>query len=170
LRGPAGLGRVYEDGRILQRTLDVIRERPLWELPRDSRLLVEETTHPEALDSLAKWEKHRDWIEGTILAQLRAALGGVLKEEPFGEFHYPDKSERVATRLGAGTLEIPLDKPAWSPFGVEVHRVLIPAHLLPPGEFPEEAIHPEPFEGGFGFRLGSRRYRYTRFGLERDDA
>jgi CRISPR-associated endonuclease/helicase Cas3 len=170
LRGPAGLGRVYEDGRILQRTLDVIRERPLWELPRDSRLLVEETTHPEALDSLAKWEKHRDWIEGTILAQLRAALGGVLKEEPFGEFHYPDKSERVATRLGAGTLEIPLDKPAWSPFGVEVHRVLIPAHLLPPGEFPEEALHPEPFEGGFGFRLGSRRYRYTRFGLERDDA
>jgi CRISPR-associated endonuclease/helicase Cas3 len=171
LRGPTGLGRVYEDGRVLQRTLELVERGHAWELPADNRRLVEEATHPDALDALPEpWAKHRDWLEGTLLAQVRAALAGVLKEEPFGDLHYPDKSERVATRLGAGTLELPLEEPAASPFGQTIHRVLIPAHLLPQETIHEESVRAEPTAEGFRFMLGTLRYRYTRLGLEKDDA
>lgn len=170
LRGPAGLGSVYEDGRVLQRTLEELQAREHLTVPRDARALIEFTTHPDAWARLpTEWEAHKDWLEGKRLAELRAAVAAALKDEPFGELHYSDKSEKVVTRLGASAFDVPLATPCCSPFGVAIERVQIPAHWLPDGPLPD-AVEAQPIEQGFRFALGGRAFRYTRFGMEKDDA
>lgn len=170
LRGPAGLGSVYDDGRVLQRTLEELSARTAIVLPEDSRALIERTTHPEAWAELPpEWGPHCAWLEGARLAELRAAVGAVLKEEPFGDLHYSDKSEKVVTRLGTPTFDVPLTAPCRSAFGIPVERVQVPAHWLPDAPLPD-TVTAEPNAEGFRFVLGDRAFRYTRFGLEKDDA
>lgn len=170
LRGPAGLGSVYDDGRVLQRTLEELSARAAIVLPEDSRALIERTTHPEAWAELPpEWGPHCAWLEGARLAELRAAVGAVLKEEPFGDLHYSDKSEKVVTRLGTPTFDVPLTTPCRSAFGIPVERVQIPAHWLPDAPLPD-TVTAESNAEGFRFVLGDRAFRYTRFGLEKDDA
>lgn len=169
LHAPAGLGSVYADGRILARTWLELAERGELHLPEDARALIEYTTHPEAIAALPdEWRAHGQHIEGKELAEIRAALHSVLDNIPFGELHYPDKSERVVTRLGLSTLDLPLEEPCGSPFGTLVERILIPAHWLPEGGLPD-TVAAQPNDDGFNFRIGDRAFRYTRFGLEKDD-
>jgi CRISPR-associated endonuclease/helicase Cas3 len=170
LRGPAGLGSVYADGRVLARTWDELARRPVLRLPQEARALIERATHPEAWDVLPRmWQAHGAHIEGKELADMRAALRAVLDEQPFGELHYADKSEKVLTRLGRPTFDLPLATPMTSPFGASIQRVQIPAHWLPEGEVPEH-VNATATAGGFRFQVGNRPFCYTRFGLEKDDA
>jgi len=170
LCGPAGLGSVYDDGRVLQRTLEELANHPQLRLPDDNRLLIEATTHTDAWAQLpSEWMPHVRWLEGSRLTELRAAFAAVLKDEPFGDLHYPDKSERVVTRLGRPTADVPLMTPCRSPFGTPIARVQVPAHWLPEGDLPQ-VIAAEPTPEGFRFSLGTQNFRYTRFGLEKDDA
>lgn len=169
LRGPAGIGSVYADGRILQKTLDVLRACSEIVLPDDNRSLVENATHPDALKDLGMaWSKHRDELEGKQLMELRLALTSTAQEHPFGELRYPGSDERIFTRLGTHGIEICLDPPPISPFGNTIKRIAIPEHMLPlknSVRWPE-SVSPEVNSSGFDFSLGSRRYRYTRFGFE----
>lgn len=170
LRAPAGLGAVYPDGRVLQRTLDLLRERPEIEIPADNRRLVEQTTHPDSWALLQpEWRTHGAHVEGEELAKVRAALTSTIGDLPFGELHYAAPDERVASRLGAGNLDLPLAHPMSHPFGTLVRSVGIPAHMAPRGPAPD-TIDAEPCDDGFRFTIGTRRYRYTRYGLEFDDA
>jgi CRISPR-associated endonuclease/helicase Cas3 len=50
-----------------------------------------------------------------------------------------------------------------------IARVAIPARWLEGVALPE-TITPEPTPHGFRFTVGTQRFRYTRFGLEREDA
>lgn len=171
LRGPAGLGSVYPDGRVLQRTLDVLRSNPEIEIPKDNRALVEQTTHPDALAELAEaWRSHAQDVEGQRMAQVRAAITGTLDDQPFGELQYQAPEERVATRLGAGNLDLPLAHPVSQPFSTVARSVSIPAHMAPKVQTLPERVDATVSDDGFRFSLGERRYRYTRFGLEIDDA
>lgn len=168
-RGPAGLGTVYPDGRVLQRTLDVLRAGPEFELPRDNRQLVEQTTHPEAWCRLPEaWRPHARDVDGRQMAQVQAALTGTVTETPFGELQYSAPEERVATRLGAGNLDLPLAHPMSQPFDILVRSIGIPAHMAPKATSLAERIDATICEDGFRFTLGERQYRYTRFGLEID--
>ena len=171
-RGPAGIGRVYEDARVLQRTLDVLREGRRMVLPEDNRRLVELATHPDALSRLEgeAWRRHGEWIEGTLLSKLREALTNTVDEAPFGELQYRAPDERVTTRLGARDLALPLGKPVVSPFGCTLTRIGLPSHLVASDTAIPETVRVEPTADGFAFGLGTRRYRYTRFGLEIEDA
>ncbi|HWO99907.1 MAG TPA: CRISPR-associated helicase Cas3' [Methylococcus sp.] len=170
LHGPAGLGPVYADGRVLQRTLDVLRERSILTIPEDNRFLVEYTTHPDALSTLGEaWKPHVQWIEGSVLSEIRQAMASTLKDAPFWDLHYPDKSERVLTRLGEQGWDLPLATPVASPFGAIVDRIVIPAQWLPDGLNPPECIEAGYTAKGFAFALGAHRFRYTRFGLEKED-
>ncbi len=172
LRGPAGLGTVYEDGRVLQRTANLLREHPRLDLPDQNRWLVEATTHPEALGRLdATWRRHADQGLGKLLNELRAAETSVLTDRPFGELRYKAPEERVATRLGAGAIELLLDRPATSPFGVPVAHIGISAHMLPHADLKTlpERLATTPTPDGFAFELAGKRFRYTRLGLESDD-
>ena len=175
-RGPAGIGPVYPDLRILQCTLDALRDRPNLVIPRDNRGLVEVATHPDALARLTggAWDRHAHYITGTLLAEIRQAELGRLETKPFGECHFPAKSDaRITTRLGTGSYTLPLATPMASPFGRTIEELAIPAHLLP-GEALQatllEAHHLEATPDGFRFTLMGHAYRYTRFGLEKDDA
>lgn len=170
LRAPAGLGTVYPDGRVLQRTLDLLCERPEIEIPADNRRLVEQTTHPDAWALLRpEWSTHGAAVEGNELAKVRAALTSAIGDLPFGELHYAAPEERVTTRLGAANLDLPLAHAMSLPFATLVRSVGIPAHMAPREPAPD-VIDAEACEDGFRFVLGTRRYRYTRYGLEFDDA
>lgn len=170
LRAPAGLGSVYADGRVLACTWAQLHQHPVIELPRQARHLIEHTTHPEALDALPEiWHTHGRQLMGKVQAEIVQALRSVLDDKPFGDLHYADKSERVLTRLGRPTFEIPLSEPVPSPFGVDIHRVAIPSHWLTEGQAPE-SVRAESTEEGFRFTIGATVFRYTRFGLEKDDA
>lgn len=172
LRGPAGLGTVYEDGRVLQRTLDLLRAKPTLDLPSDNRRLIEQATHPEALAALGDaWVSHGHQVEGRGLADVRAAITNALDDQtPFGEFQYRAPEDRVATRLGAGHLDLPLAQPMSQPFGNMVRSVGIPFHMAPKAQNLPKHIEATACDDGFRFSLGERHYRYTRFGLENDDA
>lgn len=169
-RGPAGLGTVYPDGRILNRTLKVLSSQLSVSLPDDNRRLVESTTHPEALAALPpEWKAHGAYMEGEFLADVRSADAAVLGGQPFGELHYSGPEERVLTRLGKPTYDIPLVPPCPSPFGQSVGRVVIPAFWLGDGDPPPDAVRGTPTGDGFRVEVHGRSFRYTRFGLERDD-
>lgn len=166
LRGPSGLGAVYADGRILQRTWDLLREQPLWTIPDDNRRLVESAVHPELITAMNEnWNEHRDLLDGQEIAELRAALHATLDEQPFWELHDIDKSERIAARLGEPAWEIPLASVVRSPFGVVLDRLTIPAHLAP-DSLPPISLEVSVVADGLTFVWGSA-FRYTRFGLEK---
>lgn len=170
LRGPAGIGRVYEDGRVLQRTLHLLREQPCIDIPTDNRRLIEQTTHPEALRVLeGRWQRHEAEVIGRDLMQVRAAVTNALADKPFGELHYPAPDEQIVTRLGAANLNVSLAHPMSHPFGTLIHSVGIPAHMAPSTALLPEQIEATTCDDGFRFTLGDRRFRYTRYGLEIDD-
>jgi len=172
LRAPAGLGWVYDDGRTLACTVQTLRPRASIGLPADNRSLVEAVTHPQAWAALdTAWAPHARYLEGDRLADLRAAETSLMDANvPFGEWHWSSDGARAATRLGAAALDLPLSRPMRSPFGAAVERVLVPVHLAPPPERWPETVTATPIEGGFTFCIDSRKYRYTRFGLEPDHA
>lgn len=171
LKGPAGIGSVYEDGRMLQRTLDVLSEMDALHIPEQNRYLVEECTHDEALEKLPMkiWQVHRDWLWGPRLADLRQAQSAVMPNEPFGELHYPDDGGKVLTRLGEGNIPVRFSMPMESPFGQTINELLLPYWWLPKDLSKTEPVSPErlPDATGFTFEVAGRLFRYTRFGLER---
>lgn len=169
LRAPAGLGSVYADGRVLALTWQTLRQNTQLHLPKQARELIERTTHPECFAELPDpWIAHGYNIEGKELGEIRQALRSILDDQPFGELHYADKSERVLTRLGSPTYDLPLAEAIRSPFGTMIERVLIPARWLRERDLPETICAHEMSEG-FQFSVCETRFRYTRFGLEKDD-
>ena len=177
----AGLGSVYADMRILQRTWDTLTDKPKIEIPKDNRYLVEMATHPESLAKLigSEWQKHGVGIVGGDTAQqARAGLRSLIScyGLPFGDFHFDDLNENVRTRLGMNTLQLPLPEVMQSPFAVDVNEVVIPGHMAPKdalGHSNDLNIqNVEPLaEGGFSFQSENKSYCYTRFGLEvRDES
>lgn len=171
LRAPAGLGTVYPDGRVLQRTMDELRARGRIEIPRDNRALVERTTHPEALAWLGQaWRRHTEEVEGGDMAKRIAAEASANDDGvPFGELRYGPPDELVVTRLGANTWRLRLQRPIDHPFGVPLDEIDLPGHMVPPGAQMPEVIDAKASSEGLHFSLCARRYRYTRFGLERED-
>jgi len=169
LHGPAGLGTVYPDGQALAATWALLAAHPEIRLPQQARELIERTTHPEALEALPQvWRQHRDWLYGRQLADIVQAMRSLLEPQPFGELHYPDNGEHVLTRLGDPTYEIPLAEPLVSPFGATIRRLTIPASWLGGSAIPD-TLHAVGIDGGFRFTIGNQPFRYTRFGLEKDD-
>jgi CRISPR-associated endonuclease/helicase Cas3 len=167
-----GLGSVYPDLRTLQLTWDYFRQHSQIEIPRDNRLLVESTTHTEALAQLQGhlWQKHANMIEGGQIAQgVRADHVSLIKcyKLPFGEFSFNNLNADARTRLGLDSLRLPLPKPMTGPFGVTLTEMLIPGYMAP--QNPDTIEDMEPIEGGISFRLCDRHYRYTRHGLETTD-
>ncbi len=171
LRAPAGLGSeyVYADGRVLACTWAQLRQNSTITLPAQARALIERSTHPDAFAQLPlAWREHGENVIGRELSEIRQALRSVIDDKPFGELHYADKNERVLTRLGHSTFDIPLAEPVRSPFGADIRRVPIPSHWLGNIALPD-AVCAEPTDEGFRFRIGATQFRYTRFGLEKDD-
>ncbi len=173
VRGPHGIGRVYDDLRVLRATLGQIEAYPVWFIPEMNRALVEATTHPEALKAMTpaedpRWEKHHTLVRGNFYAHRSLANTSVIdRQEPFGEAHFKDGQH--ATRLGLNDRIVILPRTCQTPLGSSVSQLTVPAWMLRgvTDETAAEDLQQHPH--GFTFRFGDQRYRYDRLGLGPDD-
>ncbi len=169
-----GFGRnsngIYEDLRSLEQTRRSLLETPTLEIPTDNRRLVEAATHPESLSLLeaedARWARHGQHVLGSDIHKAQqAAAVNIPFERCFGDFVFNEQGLKVATRLGADALRLPLDRHVQSPFGQALHEITIPEHLAP-GQ-PNDTVTVESEEGGvIHLRCADRHYTYSRYGLE----
>ncbi|MDA8192396.1 MAG: CRISPR-associated helicase Cas3' [Thermaerobacter sp.] len=164
-----GLGSVYEDLRMLELTWRLLREGT-FEFPGDNRRLVEGATHPEALATLddARWERHAQLVEGETQAKALAAGSAVAVFHKYFGLHdcvFNEFGGKIATRLGADGLRLPLKTPFQSPFGQRIDTIVIPSHMRP--NTPDDQVIVEGKDAeGWLLRCADRRYRYSRVGLE----
>lgn len=172
-RGEHGLGTVYEDLRVIESTWRALLTRPTLSIPAMNRSLVEETTHPEALAALvkelgARWQTHSTWCDGAQTARSQVAqLNMVDRSKPFGYYAFPSGplERHIMTRLGEGDRIAAFGQPLAGPFGNQVRRLVIPAHLAPgvaADALPDQVVSSD---GQTTFIFGSRRFVYDRLGL-----
>lgn len=170
---PAG---VYVDLRVLEATRRLIAAASSRNIPADNRLLVEQSTHPEALKAIADelgaaWQKFGQEYEGALLAtKMFANVHALPFDLPFGDQPFPEDEARIGSRLGAADRLLVFDSPPTGPFGQIVTQLALRHHLLSPGlpaDAQPEAIGPLTDGPGFTFLLGAVQYRYSRFGVER---
>ena len=163
-----GYGSVYEDLRTLELTRRILIEHPEVRIPQDNRLLVETATHPQRLETLTDghWSKHREIIEGGVLARaIAAGHATAIYNQYFGECQFNELGGKVAVRLGANSLELELDRPFQSPFGQILRSIVIPGHMAP--NEPAEVITVQDEQSGITImKCGERCYEYSRYGLE----
>jgi CRISPR-associated endonuclease/helicase Cas3 len=181
-RARNGLGRfhdgggVYPDLRMIEATKRLIEALPSRQIPADNRFLVEHATHPEALLAIENemkgdWQKLGQAIEGDTSA--RKGLGHLHTlpyHDAFGDVTFPDSDQKIATRLGAADPLVTFDPPQPGPFQQDVKQLALRHHQIPVGVSPDAEpteIAALPGHAGFEFTLGTTRYRYNRFGLER---
>lgn len=181
-RARHGLGRfhdgggVYPDLRMAEATKRLIQAQPSRQIPAENRMLVEHTTHVEALQAIEKelgadWQKLGQAIEGDTSARRGVGhLHTLPYDDPFGDVMFPDSDQKIATRLGATDRLVVFDPPQPGPFQQHVKQLALRHHQIPEGVSPDALpmdISVLPERAGFEFTLGKARYRYHRFGLER---
>ena len=172
-------GYVYEDVTILEATRQLTEQhsqsqRP-WTIPRMSRKLVEQATHPDALRALAdrkgdKWQTHVEEMKvfGHV-ENLNARQVIVQRDQPFtqSEAAFKEIGDNASTRLGykGTTVEFNHPRPE-SPFSpsTKIDRLIIPHHMSRDLD-PESTATAEPAKEGFTFTTGNARFRYHRHGL-----
>ena len=173
--GPGGY--VYQSLHILEATRRLIAEHPQWRIPEMNRLLVENATHPTALESITQemgleWKAHAISNEGGYIADRQTARNHVIKfDKSFcldnQEVCFPGNEERIRTRLGDDRVDITLDPPPSSPFnGAPIDGIALSVRWLGDAEAPD-SVEPTPGEDGFEFSIGDRKFRYDRLGLQR---
>jgi len=136
-RGPHGVGTVYDNALILEATYRCLIAFSTLRIPEQNRELVEQTTHPEALEKLADqlggaWTDHLRRGMGKRLAHVGLAdLNLVDRSAHFGEYSFrtTDVAERIATRLGEGDRRAVFQPPQLGPFGSTVREMTLPAWL-----------------------------------------
>lgn len=137
VKGSHGFGKVYEDLRILEATRALLIERPTLAIPEDNRMLVERTTHPDALAAVVArcappMQLHARSADAGAMVKKSLAKGhGVDRRRELGEYGFPDRETtgRISTRLGEEDRLLQLESPFDSPFGSRVFRVKIPHWL-----------------------------------------
>ncbi len=175
-------GGVYEDLRTLEATLRLIEQHAEWNIPKMNRSLVEQATHPYALDKIVQkmelksedWRVHANSIAGVGIAQGQIARFSIIRRDKsfFGPDNqnvvFRDVEERVRTRLGEDRIDVGFDSPPASPFDetARVDKLVVSARWLGGAEVPE-AVPAVPTDGGFTFTIGDRHFTYDRLGLHR---
>jgi hypothetical protein len=119
-----------------------------------------------------RWARHAVQVDGETLAKERAGFFVAAKyDKAFADENSPrpdDLPYWAATRLGLGTLRIPLSGSPLGPFGRPCPEITIPGHLLPGVTADETPTDLTPDPDGFRFTLAGVAFRYTRFGLEKE--
>jgi CRISPR-associated endonuclease/helicase Cas3 len=172
-RARHGIGkeRAYENLLAVEAARRLVADAPTWSIPADNRRLVEEGTHEQRLRQMAE-AVSSEWLRcwQDYIGRQGAARGhgrdvSIDFKKSFTEIAWPDAGERLATRLGARDLLLPLDRAHVSPFGATLSHMKIPAWMAPktmPESDPVIAV-----DDDGRLRLGDAVYRYDRFGLQR---
>ena len=169
-------GGIYRDLRVLELTRRLVMAPPVWVIPRDNRMLVEEGTHPERLEALEEelgpaWKELAQDADGRAAAERKVARGHVIdRGKPFTDLEYPDSDDAIRTRLGEDGPRIKLAEAVVGPFGQLVRTFNLPQHLFHSGEgMPSkeeiEGARADPSPEGVILRIGSRSFRYDRAGI-----
>lgn len=147
---PHGWGTVYDDLQILQATLDLVEERPVWSIPEDNRLLVERGTHPEALEQACPgpaWTAHRAQLLGSGMGQRRIARDSLVSwQVAFSDSLEPFPrrlEEQIKTRLGEEDLRIELPETLTTPFRTKTSELRVRAYLFSPAQREQLLDEPE---------------------------
>lgn len=165
-----GYGSVYEDLRILELTLRVLREKPHAVIPKDNRFYVERSTHPEALAQFEgqRWQEHANRISGMGLAEaITAATISNKFDLYFRDFEFVEAGRSVSTRLGVDQIKLTVSNPVISPFGSTLKEITIPEHMVSmrsdDATIVVEALRDD---GTILLHYADNRYLYGRYGLE----
>ncbi|PEN11360.1 CRISPR-associated helicase/endonuclease Cas3 [Longibacter salinarum] len=151
IKGPHGLGTVYQDLRVIEATWRLVEpgdgdEMVTWTIPDDNRKLVERGTNPHVLDRImdenmgredaTAWQKHADYLFGQNSAAKLSAKNVCLPyDRPFMNVTFPDDDINAAkTRLGLDDVTVELPEAVPSPFQPDgpavVRRFSIPRYWL----------------------------------------
>lgn len=119
------------------------RAAPTRSIPADNRLLVEQATHPNALDAIAQTlgaagVRFAQEYEGALAAlKTTANLHTLAFEKEFGTQYFPPHND-IGTRLGAADRLLVFEEPApIGPFGQPVQQLALRHHLVEPGLPPD---------------------------------
>ena len=167
-----GLGGVYENIVGVLSTRKWLEEHREIRIPEHNRALVEAATHRCVLSDLAEdlgepWKLHLQDVEGKTAANSGAArIVCIDWDAPLTDNQpIPHLDHRPATRLGIKDRRVHLPRAMKGPFGRPVRTLNIPGWMVP-DEGSDADVSNVVSEGGeIRFRLGSREYRYNRFGL-----
>jgi len=168
-----GYGSVYEDLRMLELTRRMLTERPQVSIPQDNRCLVEAVTHPDRLASLEgeRWTRHGESIEGGELAKaIAASHAAAVYDKRFDDptLQFNEMGGKVTVRLGASSLQLPVETPCMSPFGQRITELIIPSHMLPEKEAERVQVS-QAEDGTVRLTCGDAHYVYSRYGLEPEE-
>lgn len=172
--GPGGY--VYPDLRVLELTRRLINKRSEWSIPAMNRELVENATHPDALDAIVKelkgdWQAHAGDMTGLQIADGFTARNVIVKRDKTftdGDVVFASAEESIRTRLGEDRVDVTFRDPQLSPFDRQraIDKLAVSARWLRGAEVPE-SVEAQADDGGFEFAVGNRRFRYDRLGLRR---
>jgi CRISPR-associated endonuclease/helicase Cas3 len=176
-RGRHGFGSVYDDLRIIEATWRAIEKRNVLEIPAMNRMIVEETTHPDALNAIVnelggRWKAHARTMMGHMFASRgQADLSRFDRSKPFGDFTFPSKelSLAIRTRLGEDDRIADFAPALLGLFGLHVLRLTIPAFLAKGAPFDSAPSEVAVSGGQIQFAFANRKFIYDRLGLRRVD-
>jgi CRISPR-associated endonuclease/helicase Cas3 len=175
-RGPCGIGSVYDDLRILEATWRVLERECSLRVPAMSRVLVEDSLHPEVLEAIVAeaeggWREHANEVMGETMSKTQLASLNVVKfSEPFWDGAFPSElDERIRTRLGEDDRIATLSTAQTSPFGASFHSLTVPAWWCRGLAADATVSEIEQQDGAIAFALGGVALSYDRLGLWRPD-
>ena len=167
----------YRDLVMVEATRRLIEQHAVWCIPDMNRRIVEEATHPCALDALLqelaakdpRWQRNHQDNEGKAMADAQIAAGARLNwSTGLAESDNLMADERIGTRLGAQDVAVTLPPGTKGPFGDhDIQRLSIPSFWAPSqdlgGDWEPTSI--ECRGGALRFTIGQSSFRYDWRGL-----
>jgi CRISPR-associated endonuclease/helicase Cas3 len=170
----------YADLVAVEATRRLIETNPAWSIPVMNRMLVERTTHPEAIEALAealarhdaRWMKEASKTDGRRHIERQVATHACIPwSKPFSELAFPDGEEHLATRLGTRDLIIEFGVSLIGPFGERIKALSIPSHWARGIDITADTtpVDIKQNAGNIAFNVQSTRFYYSSLGLSRED-
>jgi CRISPR-associated endonuclease/helicase Cas3 len=176
--GLGGSKNPYPNLIVAEATRRLIEGHAVWNIPAMNRMLVERTTHPDALKTLTReleasdkrWRDDLLKMSGKAQGDVQAAAHARLRWDE--SWIHPrvvfPPDEYIATRLGARDLIVKLPWPV-GPFSRPIRSVSIPQHWLAGVDLGQD-IEPTITSAAdevIRFDIQTASYQYDRFGLAR---
>jgi CRISPR-associated endonuclease/helicase Cas3 len=167
-----GRDRAYANVLSVMATVDLVTKAKTLSIPDDNRRFVELATHPEALQKIVDQQpelaRYHNAVQGKQIGERSHAAQKSRSET----WRYGDSLgsnwESAPTRLGEPSIRIEFDRQVETFLGNSISGISIPHWMLEGYEFPIDGRKCEVLDKSpdIIFWIGTRKFSYTRFGLE----
>jgi CRISPR-associated endonuclease/helicase Cas3 len=169
-QGAHGLGRVYQDLRVIDATWQILGKQPRLTIPRDNRALVERALHSVVLNETQisdAWNKHAASVSGKDFASRQTARFNLCNwGQDFTELDFPPAGEKkIPTRLGLNDRRVVLDQPTTGPFGKKIRELTLPSWLANGLASEATPTITSAVEHTLHIEIGDKKFVYDRLGL-----